>query len=570
MSKRSWLWRNLSPVKWGLLLSFTLLTLYMLTNFVIVGVQKWLIDDVFMTGQYDKLPFYLFIFAAGFMGFLVLNPVSAYARDLAFNRFHLSLSEDLMRHVYSIPFGHFQKERTANFVYFFTKDVRSLAEAITREVPLSIQQVINVILLMVIIGWTSPLILLFVVFFGGIYFLLGRYFAPRIKEYHRQVQENKSNVVVHIEEGISSTREVIAFHRLKWESKIYNRLFSKYFDSVMEEGKLENKHLFLSEPIKWGTNIVVLGYGGYVVLTGNMTLGTFVVMYQFSSQLMEALQKLFQMFMGLSGKMAYFERLDEVFQQEPMREGELTMEGKITRLQFEGVTFRYEQGQNDVLKSVDLEIPIGKKVAFVGTSGGGKTTITQLLLRAIEPTNGEIAVNGIPLQQIKRTDWTSRVGIVFQDTYLYQGSILSNLVLGRGDSLAMVKVVEACKTAQIHEFIESLPDGYETVIGERGITLSGGQRQRISLARALLHDPEILILDEATSALDMETERQVQHGLDRAMKGKTMIVIAHRLSTVENADVIYVLDKGTVVEKGTHEELLSVGKVYGSLYVLQK
>lgn len=568
MNNRAWLWKNLSLVKWGLLLSFTMLTLYMLTNFVMIGIQKWLIDEVFLAGEYDKLPFYLSIFAAGFMSFLILNPVSAYTRDFAFNRFHLSLSEDLMRHIYRIPFSHFQKERTANFVYHFTQDVRGLAEAVTREVPTSIQQVLKVLLLIGVIGWTSPVILVFVIVFAGIYYLLGRYFAPRIKELRRQVEENKSGVVVHIEEGISSTREVIAFHRLKWESIIYNLLFSKYFDSVMKEGKLENKHLFLSEPIKWGTNIVVLGYGGYVVLAGSMTLGTFVVMYQFSSQLMEALQLLFQMFMRLSGKMAYFERLDQVFQQEPMHAGEVPLEGKINSLQLKGVSFRYEQGLNDVLKGIDLQIPIGKKVAFVGTSGGGKTTITQLLLRAIEPTSGEILVNGTPLQQIKRADWTSRVGVVFQDTYLYQGSILSNLVLGR-EGIEIEKVMEACETAQIHEFIESLPDGYETVIGERGITLSGGQRQRVSLARTLLHDPEILILDEATSALDMETERLVQQGLDSKMKGKTMIVIAHRLSTVENADVIYVLDKGTIVEKGTHQELMNLGKVYKSLYVQQ-
>jgi ABC-type multidrug transport system fused ATPase/permease subunit len=211
---------------------------------------------------------------------------------------------------------------------------------------------------------------------------------------------------------------------------------------------------------------------------------------------------------------------------------------------------------------------MNRKIAFVGGSGGGKSTIAQLLIRFYEPYKGNIRVNGFPLQDFERKSWSDKVAIVFQEPYLFPDTIRNNLLLDKKEMLEE-EIIEACRIACIHNFIESLPDGYDTMLGERGITLSGGQRQRIALARSVLRKPEILILDEATSALDLHTEREVMRNLDEQRQGSLTIIIAHRLSTVANADMIVVMDKGKITEQGKHEELMDKNSVYKSLHSMQ-
>jgi ABC-type multidrug transport system fused ATPase/permease subunit len=251
-----------------------------------------------------------------------------------------------------------------------------------------------------------------------------------------------------------------------------------------------------------------------------------------------------------------------------MEDGSKQLAGPIKNLRFERISFRYQEDSNEIFDGLSLELPVGSKIAFVGFSGGGKSTVVQLVARFFEPQAGRILVNQNDLREISRESWMNRLAIVFQEPYLFPDTIKNNLLFGSED-ISEERLVRACMAAEIYDQIQELPEGIDTMVGERGIQLSGGQRQRLAIARALLRNPEILILDEATSALDMETERQVFQHLDRDYPGVTKIIIAHRLSTIENANHIFVLDKGRVVEQGTHEQLLKRASLYKSLVVKQ-
>lgn len=568
--KNHWFWGSYYQVVGYASLSMFVLIIYMLTNFLIIGVQKWIIDDVFIEGDYNMLPYLLALFAVGFIGFAILNPVNGVIREIVYTKFLHGLSDRYISHIGEIPLQEFQKKRIGQYVYHFSQDIRGLSEAVSREIPTAIQQVLYIILLMGVIGWNSLMMLALILVFSLLYIALGKYFASRMKKASALVQASKSDLLIHIEEGISSTREVIAFNRQKWEKKLYDQFFHKYFSAVMKEGKLENRHLFWSDPTRWAASISILGYGGYLVFQGQLSIGWLVVIYQFGMELVQAMHYLFQLILKISGKMAFYERLKEVFLHKPTEKGIVTLDESIVSLALDDISFRYAEMDNLVLHNLNLSVHKCQKIALVGASGGGKSTLLQLLTKDNEPTSGSIVVNrSISLNDITRESWVSKVNIVFQEPYLFQDTISTNIRFGN-DKATKEDIIEACKIARIHDFIQTLPQGYETIIGERGITLSGGQRQRIALARAILKKPDVLILDEATSALDLETERQVQDALDKAFEDKIMIVVAHRLSTIQNADVIYVLDQGQIVESGTHDTLISMDGVYAKLYEVQR
>lgn len=563
MANWKWLWQYVSPMKWSFLLAVLLCALDMLFLLGITGVQKWLIDEVILSEHYDRLTLYLLLFAAFIVGYnavhlfsFMLNRANEYALQK-------KLTVRLMTYLYQMKAGKYYGERIGSIAQRFSGDIGSTSNFAAHFVPGGMTSVVKVIVLGAFICWAHPAMLLLVCLFSLVFVAMGKYFGPRQKAVNKEVQSAKADVLVQIEEGVSSTREVIAFHRYDWELAKYARSFKEYLDKVMREGKLQNKQLAWSEPFRWGIQLIVLGYGAYLAIAGAVSVGMFVVLYQFSSQLLSGIHQAYGFFMNFSSRAASIERLSE-FMADSEEQGGVELREPVRDIQFRDVSFRYSDGSGNVLDGLTLRIPIGQKVAFVGSSGGGKSTVAQLLERFFEPSEGGIEVNSMPLRDISLSSWRSRVNLVPQDPYLFPDTIRNNLLMGRS-GITEEEMVAACMAADIHLYIESLPDGYDTPLGERGITLSGGQRQRLAIARSLLSGAEVLILDEATSALDMETERRVQQNLDALRAGKTTIIIAHRLSTVENADLIYVMDKGRIVEQGTHEELMASGALYRSL-----
>jgi len=559
------MWGIARPYSGWYAASFLMLLLHLAGQLVSTGVQQRLIDDVFIQGRYGQGLALLAVLAAaavvqsgGFLGY-------AYWFHVILFRIRLSLFEKVARFMQKIPVSVVQNERTAKYADVLNDYVFMSAIGIGLQMPTGFFHIIPAIALMAVVGWYSPVILLGVVTLSAVYLLLGNRYGKRLKRAVHLVNDARRNVGVFLEEGVSATREVLAYHRMEEEAVAYRTLFGKYFKNVLAEGRLLNRQMVVSHPLKWGMTLMVLLYGGYSVLQGSLTLGAFVVVFQFSRQLMDRFEQMYLFALSYSTYMAKIEALRKFFEQETVEEGRMPLEGPVVKLELAGVTYRYVDQAEPQLADIDLDIPIGSKVAFVGPSGSGKSTMAQLLLRFYDPDKGRIRVNGRDLKEYERAGWGRKLAIVFQSPYLFPDTIRNNLRYGGATEYSEEEIENACKLADIHDFIVSLENGYDTEIGERGIALSGGQRQRIALARAILINPEILILDEATSALDLETERRVQRHFDEARKGKTTIVIAHRLSTVRNADKICVFKQGRLLEAGSHDSLMATSAIYREL-----
>jgi subfamily B ATP-binding cassette protein MsbA len=481
------------------------------------------------------------------------------------------LRNAVYRHLAHLPLGYFTQMKAGQILSRVINDTFETRLILTQIVTQSLQSASLVLVYIAIlfsISWQLSLIALIILP------LLGFSLQPMLKKLRRgnlrrgNVHGEMTSV---LQETISGIRLVKASRTESYEEARFAEGSNKYASSSLRLTRLALLAPPVTEIIGTVIAVLILWIGAWQVLrSGTMTGATLLAFLTLVLRLLQPLKQLSQMRTTAQSSLASAERLFEILDSpaEFQRDRGTRDTARFDRhLEFENVSFSY--GDAPVLSGVDFSASKGEVVALVGASGSGKSTLVDLIPRFYEPTGGRILLDGIDIRDIKLPVLRSLTGIVSQETVLFHDSVRSNIAYGATDRYTQDQIEAAAKAANAHSFITELPRGYDTLLGERGTRLSGGQRQRLAIARALLTDPPILILDEATSALDTESERLVQEAVDRLLQGRTVFVIAHRLSTITHADQILVLDRGEIVERGTHSELLARRGAYHRLYSLQ-
>ncbi len=478
-----------------------------------------------------------------------------------------TLREEVFEHLQRMSVGFHESQRTGELISRITSDVAQIQTVVTNGLASVFSQSFllgGIIIAVLVINWRLTLLTMMVL--PLIIYVVSKA-GKRIRGISHRVQEKIADLTSVLEETFTGIRVVKAFTMEKHEAKRFAKENEANFRANMKSAQALAFLTPVVEILYVFGLAIVLWYGGMEVLQGRLTTGRLLTFFTYIAMIGTPLTSLTNVFNSFQQALAGADRLFAVLDHktdhpEPPDAIELPeIKGEV---EFRNVSFGYQKGK-EILTRINLKAAPGEIVALVGPSGAGKTSLVNLILRFYHPTSGEILIDGYNIAQVKASSLRRQIGLVPQDTILFGVSIRENISYGKPGATEE-EIVAAAKMANAHDFIMQLPQGYDTLAGERGSKLSGGQKQRIAIARALLRDPKILILDEATSALDSEAERLVQDALEHLMKGRTTFIIAHRLSTVQCAHKIVVLAGGKIVEEGTHQELLHKGGVYAKMY----
>jgi len=483
--------------------------------------------------------------------------------------------EDLRNDIYNkiliLPLSYFNAQKKGDIMSRMTNDVKDIEWSVMTSIEMIFREPLTIISFIVTLFIISPQLTITVIVLLPLAGIIIARVGISLRKTSLKSQQKMGGLMSLVEESISGLRVIKGFNAIDIVNKRFNetnRHYTKLMTKLYRKWDMAGP---LSEFLGVLVMVVIIWYGGQLVLNPNDSLNAEVFIFYIAafSQLIQPAKAFTTAFYNIQKGVASVERISEIIDAEEVieeKENPLSIKTFEKDIEYHNISFAYEK--DIVLKNINLKIQKGKTVAIVGPSGAGKSTMADLLARFYDPTQGEILIDGLPIKDCVISDVRELLGIVNQDTILFNDNVFNNIAFGM-QNINLDDVVAAAKVANAHEFIEKMELGYFTNIGDRGGKLSGGQRQRISIARAVLKNPPILILDEATSALDTESEKLVQESLIHLMKNRTSIVIAHRLSTIRQADEIIVLQKGEIIERGTHDELLLQNGVYSKLVELQ-
>ena len=534
----------------------------------------WIIKDMIDEVLADKNGTMLNWIAASIIAIFVVRGLFWYGQNYLMSYVGQSVIIDIRAAVFKklqrLSVSFYDKNKTGTIMSYVTNDVNALQSAMVENTIEMITEgfiLIGSVVAMIYLDWrltlftvcTFPVVLWFMEFFG-----------KKIRKTGGRIQECTADITSVLQESVASARVIKSFVREDYEVDRFDVENRANFRANMKNAQLMATLTPVVELVAAIGVTMIIWYGGNNVINGTITAGSLVAFLTYAVNISNPIKRLTRVIGNIQKALAAAQRVfmiidmpEEIAESRDAKQLP-EVSGKV---EFQNVSFAYNDKGN-VITDLSFSVKPGEVIAIVGPSGAGKSTIANLLPRFYDVNKGDIKIDGHSVREVTLDSLREQVGIVPQETMLFNGSVYNNILYGRLDA-TKEEIEAAAKAANAHDFIMQLTDGYETKLGDRGVNLSGGQRQRIAIARAILKNPRILILDEATSALDTESERVVQEALDRLMVGRTSFVIAHRLSTVKNADKILVLEKGNLVESGTHDELLSLDGLYAHLYKIQ-
>lgn len=482
------------------------------------------------------------------------------------------LRESLYRHILILPLSYFSEEKKGDLISRMTSDILQIEVAIMSSLEAMFKEPLTIVIFLGFLIWLSPVLTLIVfVTLPIMGFLIGK-IGRMLKTFSQRGQSKFGEIVSLYEETLMGIRIIKAFNSQEFFLRRFKNENSLYTRINIASNRTGDSASPISETLSVVVLAFILWFGGKLAIGGNagVTPDVFIAFIAAFSQLLPPFKAFSTAYSNMQKGLASISRVNEVLQSEEViteKPGALPVAGLREKIEFKNVSFRY--ADEYVLKKINLTIEKGKTVALVGPSGSGKSTLTDLIPRFYDPIEGEVLMDGVNIRDLKILELRSLMGIVTQESILFNDSIYNNIAFGK-TNISLEQVETAAKVANAHEFIIETEKSYQTNIGDRGNKLSGGQRQRLSIARAVNTNPDILILDEATSALDTASERIVQDALNNVMKNRTTIVIAHRLSTIHKADLIVVLEKGEIVQQGSHNELIQQDGLYRQLHEMQQ
>lgn len=551
--------------KWLLIIGTMAMVFIILIDQVTPMLQKIIVDRGIINQEYAIIPSILL----GFLIVTLLKAILGYGKEFLYDyisaKVHYNIRTELFSHIQSFEFDYFDKTNTGELMSRIGEDIENIWQTISYGLRMFVENILYFSFSTVILfylNWKLTVICLLILSPIGI---LAYKLESKLNDGYEEISDKTAEINTRAQENISGVRLVKAFSREKYEIERFFSLNKQYYKLNLEQAKTISKSFPVIEFLANITLIAMIIVGGYFVLIGEITIGTLVAFSGYIGNLIWPMRQIGWLMDVLSKNKASTMKINNIFDRFTKINSNSGIELNAIEgdIEFSNVSFKYDDEL--VLRNINLNIRAGSTVAIMGQTGSGKSTLLSLIGRYYDATTGDIKIDEVDVKDINLNTLRKNMSVVQQDTFLFSDSVVNNLKFGKVDATVDDIISGADKSCSL-EFIEELQDGFNTEIGERGVGLSGGQKQRISIARAIIRNAPILILDDSTSALDMETEHELLKNLNKIKKGKTTILVAHRISAVKNADLIVFMKNGEIVEKGTHNELIEKKKHYYNVY----
>lgn len=567
------------PYRWEILLTIIIGIVKFAIPLFIPFLTMIVIDEIILNPDLtdgEKTKQLIYWLGGTMLVFFIIRPPIEYYRQYfaqhVANKVLFDIRKQLFGHLQKLGLKYYANTRAGEVISRVINDVEQTKNFVMTGLMnlwLDLATIVIVIGIMLAIDWQLTVVSVISLPFFAISI---RYFFGKLRDLTRKRSQALASVQSYLHERVSGISIIKSFTLEQHEQKLFDQENGEFLDRSIDHTKWNAKSFAVVNTITDIAPLLIIGYAGYQVINGPLSIGTMAAFIGYIERLYSPLRRLMNSSTTLTQSIASMDRMFELIDEKydiQDQSGARELPPVAGKVSFENVSFQYEEKGKSVLNNINFTINPGETAAFVGMSGGGKSTIVSLIPRFYDVTSGAVKLDDQDVKEIIVHSLRSQIGIVLQDNILFSDSVRQNILMGKPDATDE-EVIAAAKAANAHDFIMSLPEGYNTKVGERGVKLSGGQKQRVAIARVFLKNPPILVLDEATSALDLESEALIQESLDRLASERTTIIIAHRLSTITHADKIFVIDHGQLVEEGTHDSLMDKQGIYYDLFQIQK